>query len=61
MHADNRGRGLELGTSGIQASPHELDLYRHGLNRLLLEDAYPQELAKKQTIQWTHYYVAVKH
>jgi hypothetical protein len=43
----------------FQPPPVALAAFHAALNRLLLEDAYPRQLARKQNIPWTHYYVAI--
>jgi hypothetical protein len=50
-------------TEALQFRPraeHDIGLWQTGLNRLLLEDAYPNELVRVQRVDWKHWYVAVK-
>lgn len=42
----------------VSPPPRYASMFRAVVNRMLLEDAYPQELVKKQRILYTHYYVA---
>lgn len=45
----------------FQPSPGALETAQAALNRLLLEDAFPHELARKQRTPWTHYYIAIRN
>jgi hypothetical protein len=68
IYDDHRFAGIALRPTemyGLKLQPrseHDTALLRAGLNRLLLEDAYPHELAKAlQRVDWKHAYVAIKY
>jgi hypothetical protein len=68
IYEEHRFGGITLRsteTYGLKLHPraeHDAALLRAGLNRLLLEDAYPQELAKvPPRVDWKHAYVAIKY
>jgi hypothetical protein len=42
-------------------SANEAEVLKLGINRFLLEDAYPRELTKVQRVDYTHWYVAIKY
>jgi hypothetical protein len=66
IYDEQRFAGVTLRMSETNAlkirprSEHEVGVWQRGLNRLLLEDAYPTELARVQRVDWKHWYVAVK-
>ena len=66
IYDEQRFAGVTLRVSETNAlkihphSEHEIEVWQRGLNRLLLEDAYPNELARVQRVDWKHWYVAVK-